>query len=213
VGCVTGRQRPSLSSPPTDPVTIPSIARPAHAWRAHTLRPDPSKGAWWFSHSPDGRFDLEAPRGTCYLASDAQTALRERLGPTLAGLSSVEAADVDGVAVSLLPVPRGPDLADTLNAAAVRIPGLTREICTSVDYALTRSWAAYFDARGCGGVRYSARHTTALNSLSYAVFGKQGTRASRPRQTLSAREVATQAGLHIATDAVPDHDVEIIDVP
>ena len=209
---MTGRQRTSLSSPPTDPVRIPTIARPAHAWRAHTLRPDPAKGAWWFSNSPDGRFDLSAPRGTCYLASDAQTALRERLGPTLAGLNSVEAADLDGVVVSLLPVPRGPDLADTLNAAAVRIPGLTREICTSVDYALTRSWATYFDAHGCGGVRYSARHTTALDSLAYAVFGKQGARASRPRQTLSAREVATQAGLHITTEAVPDHDVEIIDV-
>lgn len=210
---MTGRQRLSLSKPPTGPVAIPTIARPAQAWRAHTLRSDAAKGAWWFSHSPDGRFDLQAPRGTCYLASDAQTALRERLGPTLAGLSSVEAADLDGVAVSLLPVPHGRDLADTLDAAAVRIPGLTREICTSVDYSLTRSWATYFDAQGCGGVRYSARHTTALNSLSYAVFGKEGTRASKPRKTVSAREVATQAGLQIASDAVPDHDVEIIDVP
>lgn len=177
------------------------------------LRPEASKGAWSFSHSPDGRFDLSAPRGTCYLASDAQTALRERLGPMLAGLSSVEAADVDGVAVSLLGVPRGRELADTVVAAAVRIPGMTREICTSVDYALTRSWAAYFDAHGCGGVRYSARHTTALDSLSYAVFGKAGARASKPRQTISARDVAAQAGLQIVTDAVPDRDVEIVDVP
>jgi len=145
------------------------------------------RGACWFSHSPDGRFDLQAPRGTCYLASDAQTAFRERLGPTLAGLSSVEAADVDGVAVSLLTVPRGPDLADTPQCRCGADPWPDREICTSLDYALTRSWAAYFDAHGCGGVRYSARHTLARRTLARSRYP----RARRPRMLASAARVSS----------------------
>lgn len=147
------------------------------------------------------------------MASDAPTALRERLGPTLAGLSSVERADIDGVGVSLLRVPRGRNLADTVDAAAVRIPGLTREICTVLDYNVTRTWAAYFDAHGCGGIRYSARHTTALDSLSYAVFGREGSRTYKPVRTIPARDIAPEAGLQVVSDAVPDRDVEIVDVP
>jgi hypothetical protein len=192
---------------------MPTIARPAEAWRAHLRRPGPSAGAWWFASTSEGRFDLEAPKGTCYLAGDAITALRERLGPTLAGLNSVEVADVTGVAVSRLPIPRGRDLADTTAAEAVNVPGLTREICTVLDYRLTRAWAAWFDRHHCGGVQYSARHTTALTSLAYAVFGKAGTRTSRPRETRDARDVAVEAGLQIVSDEVPDADVEVIAVP
>ena len=213
MGRVTGRQRLSLTRPPVGPAPIPVIARPDEAWRAHVRRAGPSSGAWWFTSTPDGRFDLEAPKGTCYLASDATSALRERLGPTLSGVSSVEAADVDGVAVSRLPIPRGRDFADTTAGDAVKIPGLTREICTVVDYDLTRAWAAWFDKHHCGGVRYSARHTTAVGSLSYALFGKAGTRTTRPREVLDAREVAAAAGLQIVPDDVPDADIDVIDVP
>lgn len=210
---MTGRQRVSLTFPPAGPAPIPAVARPAEAWRAHIHRPDPSAGAWWFASGPDGRFNLDAPRGTCYLASDAASALRERLGPTLSGVNSVEAADVDPVAVSRLPVPRGRDLADTTAAEAVAVPGLTREICTVVDYELTRAWAAWFDSHHCGGVQYSARHTTALDSLSYALFGKAGTRTTRPHETRQAREVAIEAGLQVVSEDVPDVDIEIVDVP
>jgi hypothetical protein len=211
VGSVTGRQRVSLTLPPAGPAPIPTIARPAQAWRAHVRRTGSSAGAWWFSSTPDGRFDLEAPKGTCYLASDPTTALRERLGPTLAGVDSVEVADVDGVGVSRLAVPHGRDLADTVHPDAVKIPGLTREICTVVDYEVTRAWAAYFDGHHCGGVQYSARHTTALNSLSYAVFGLAGTRTTRPLETFDARDIAATAGLQVVSDAVPDADIELID--
>ncbi|MCE5288655.1 MAG: RES domain-containing protein [Nocardiaceae bacterium] len=39
-------------------------------------------GVWWFASDTGGRFNLEATNGTCYLAVDEETALRERLGPT-----------------------------------------------------------------------------------------------------------------------------------
>lgn len=131
---MTSRQTASLGTPPDVRVAIPTIARPAHAWRAHAVRPDSSMGAWWFSCGPNGRFDLEAPKGTCYLASDPETALREQLGPRLAALGLVQESWMAGVAVSLLMLPRGRALADTLHKQAIRIPGLTREIATVVDY-------------------------------------------------------------------------------
>lgn len=93
------------------------------------------------------------------------------------------------------------------------MPGLTREICTVVDYELTRAWTAWFDKHHCGGVRYSAWHTTALASLSYALFGRAGTRTTRPRETREAREIALEAGLQVVSDAVPDADIDVIDVP
>ncbi|ABG99767.1 hypothetical protein RHA1_ro08723 (plasmid) [Rhodococcus jostii RHA1] len=39
-----------------------------------------SNGPWWFSSSGGGRFDLSAPRGTCYVAFDEATAIRETVG-------------------------------------------------------------------------------------------------------------------------------------
>jgi len=189
------------------------ILRPADPFVVPNRRAGPVAEVRWMVQVLEGRFDLEAPKGTCYLAGDAITALRERLGPTLAGVNSIEAADVDKVAVSRLAVPRGRDLADTTAADAVKVPGLTREICTVVDYELTRAWAAWFDNQHCGGVQYSARHTTALTSLSYALFGKAGTRTTRPRQTRDARDVAAEAGLQVVSDDVPYADIDLIDVP
>jgi hypothetical protein len=40
-------------------------------------------GPWWFSSSLEGCFDLPAPDGTCYLASDELGAMLERLGAEL----------------------------------------------------------------------------------------------------------------------------------
>ncbi|MGN6634758.1 MAG: RES domain-containing protein, partial [Oryzihumus sp.] len=53
--------------------------------RAHLA----ANGPWWFSHDGGGRFDLPAPRGTCYLATDPAAAVRERLGAVLGGVPYV----------------------------------------------------------------------------------------------------------------------------
>ncbi|SKY45329.1 hypothetical protein RND64_19880 [Gordonia sp. w5E2] len=60
-----------LSSFPT--VSIPTSAQ---LYRGHRT----ANGAWFFSNGGAGRFDLDAPRGTCYLGVDPDTAVREVLG-------------------------------------------------------------------------------------------------------------------------------------
>jgi hypothetical protein len=42
-------------------------------YRAHRAGTSP----WWFACDTEGRFNLEFPAGTCYLAFDSVTALRE----------------------------------------------------------------------------------------------------------------------------------------
>ncbi len=46
------------------------------------------RNPWWFS-STGRRFDVPAPRGTCYPALDAATAIRETVGEALAALGVI----------------------------------------------------------------------------------------------------------------------------
>lgn len=196
------RRSTSLGFPPdTSSTDVPTVPRPGQAWRAHRKRAAVGQGAWWFSTDGQGRFDVPDPTGTCYLASSPEGALRERLGPRLFATNVVHHTVVD-CQVSLLDIPDGPALADTLASAAVRVVGLTREISTTPDYALTQVWARFFLACGCGGVRYQPRHTTGEEE-SYAVFGAgQGdaTAASPPEQWLPGVDVAARAGLRVVSE-------------
>lgn len=146
--------------------------------RAHLAANNP----WWFSSS-GGRFDLAAPRGTCYLATTALAALRERLGPVLAARRSVPASTLDGVVVSALrcPVPDGPAslrLAD-LRAAAAADFGVTRELESMTPYEVPLAWAAAFDEVGLDGVRYGPRFSPGPAS-ALALFGATGVDERRP---------------------------------
>jgi len=134
------------------------------------------------------------------LASDPPGALRERLGPTLAGLGFARAADVDNVVVSALRPPPGRPLADTASADAARF-GLTREISTTVDYPLTQAWAAAFAAARFGGLRYQPRYSTDAAAFSFAFFGRAGAAAlDRDPKPSPARAVAASAGIRIEPD-------------
>jgi hypothetical protein len=139
--------------------------------RAHRA----AAGPWWFSSSGGGRFDLDAPRGTCYLAFDACTAVRETAGETLVRLGWVSADFARERVVSRLTVPKGRSLADICHEAAAGF-GVTREIATLTPYALTRQWAqALADAPGSfGGLRYQSRFTTAARATAVALFDAAG---------------------------------------
>ena len=86
------RQRPALGAPPAELSRFPRarLTSDTVLYRAHTRGRSP----WWFSSDLSGRFDLLAPHGTCYLATDVETALRERFGHELVelGVVSFEAA-------------------------------------------------------------------------------------------------------------------------
>lgn len=205
MGRMNRRDATALGDPPEHPVPVPTVPAPRFAWRAHTDRPGlGDRGAWWYASGPDGRFNLSQPWGTCYLASDPQTALRERLGPRLVAVGYVRSGDITDVLVSQLRVKRASPLADTLAVTAVRVAHLTREISTVTDYQLTRRWAEFFRRCRCSGIRYAARHTTGQDAMSYALFGRAGARTTPPSASVPARLVA---GVPIVTDAPATRDV------
>lgn len=192
------RAVPALGAPPPQLGRFPAVQSPNLVWRAHGAQWRP----WWFSSSLAGRFDLRPPHGTCYAASDPVAALRERLGPTLASLRFVRAADVDGVVVSFFPLPEPVELADTTATIAANF-GLTREICTATDYGLTQQWAAAWHHAGFRGIRYQPRFSTAADAFAVALFGKEGLADFEDDlQPVSARTVAESAKITVV-EATP----------
>jgi hypothetical protein len=145
-------------------------------FRAHRKNYSP----WHFSpiptdSSPGGRFDLGDPLGTCYVADDIEVAVRERLGPRFAGHSWIPDSNLlEETCVSRLdPLHRpntGP-LADTISKRASH--WVTREISTTLDYALTQQWAARFHSAGFTGVKYEPRLSTG-HTVAEAWFAPKG---------------------------------------
>jgi len=138
--------------------------------RAHLA----ANGPWWFSHDGGGRFDLPAPRGTCYLATDPAVAVRERLGAVLGGVPYVPVSLLEGVVVSRLGVPVARRLANLRVARAAEF-GVTRELETMVPYAVPQAWARALADAGMEGVRYGPRFTPGAAS-SVALFDEAGAR-------------------------------------
>ncbi|PZU04740.1 MAG: hypothetical protein DI630_00960 [Gordonia sp. (in: high G+C Gram-positive bacteria)] len=135
-------------------------------------------GPWWFSSSGGGRFDLTPPRGTCYLAYDELTAIRETVGAPLAAtgvISDVFAADRQ---LSTLTVPHDHELADTCANEAADF-GLTRELVSMTPYAVPQEWAASFAAI-FAGLQYQTRFTTGPNPNAVALFEDAGEASWRP---------------------------------
>lgn len=124
---------------------------------------------WWFSHDGSGRFDLEAPSGTCYLAETAAGAFIE----VFREFPVVAASDVDERELSWLSVPRELRLADA-TASRARHFGLTSAIHTSEDYDTTRRWAAEFAGRDLDGVWYRCGHDPSSREVAVALFGPAG---------------------------------------
>ncbi|MUL84543.1 MULTISPECIES: RES family NAD+ phosphorylase [unclassified Mycolicibacterium] len=168
------RQRPALGLPPDVSRFPRTRLRTDHPlYRAHTV----GKSPWWFSSDLTGRFDLLPPDGTCYLATDVITALRERFGHDLVrqGVVTFEAAARTSVSTLQVPVARW--LANTCSAQAAAFVGMTREIGTCPSYELPQAWAAAFFATGRhAGIRYQTRFSTGPAANAVALFDDAGQR-------------------------------------
>jgi hypothetical protein len=182
VAALTGgdpSRRTELALPrPPGSVKVPTATRSATRgpWvRAH----HPEFGAWYFASVPDrttsgGRFDLPAPRGTCYIASDARVAVRERFGPLAAG-RPLSAAMLGTTSISTVtPTPEHRrSVADTTHPDAAE--SITGEIWTTVSYGRTQEWAQHWDTtEGRTGILYLPRFSTDPRQRSFAVFGPAG---------------------------------------
>lgn len=204
---VTDRERVAQRPPtvPLDgfPTCLLTSSDTVH--RAHST----DRGPWWFSSSGEGRFDIPAPHGTCYLADSPVSALRERLGTVLGESPAVPSSLLEEAVVSALSVPGEVLLADLESAAASRF-GVTRELGTMVPYAVPQAWARGFHEAAHGGVRYAPRFSTGDTS-SYAVFGPAGATAWPVDD--SPVPAARVAGAPVAVDPPRRWDLTVVRPP
>lgn len=172
-------------------------------YRAH----HPSDGPWYFAsattRAPDGgRFDLPDPDGTCYMASDVDSAVRERLGHVAAAKPLTAAAvAATSITVVKLTTAQRKKVADTTAPAAAVI--ITREIGVMPQYRRTRPWAQHWRATGHTGILYQPRFSTGpVRAL--ALFGPAGPDDDGPTvgpavpaaETLHLTGVSAIAGKH-----------------
>ncbi|WP_162259396.1 RES family NAD+ phosphorylase [Phycicoccus sp. Soil803] len=167
---MTGRERTALGPPPASVAGFPaySVGEGTDLFRAHGR----GLGPWWFGNDGTGRFDLRTPRGTCYVALDPLSALRERLGPVLGGSQAVPESLLEESVVSRLRLSAARDVANTQDRGAA-VFGVTRELESTVPYAVPQAWARAFDEAGFGGVRYGPRFTPG-DSSALALFDAEG---------------------------------------
>jgi len=153
---MSAREQVAQGGPPPSLAGFPTCAltTATELYRAH--RED--RGPWWFGSDGSGRFDLPEPRGACYAALDAPSALRERVGPVLAAARAVPESLLEDVVVSRLALPADREVAD-LQSRAAGEHGVTRELETMVPYAVPQAWARALDRAGHQGVRYGPRFT------------------------------------------------------
>lgn len=187
---------------PGDLTGFPSVSPPKRLVRVCQA----SRDTWWWSADGSGRFDLAAPLGTCYLATDAYAAIREatRLGP----VSSVwvQARELREVA----PPDPSARLAATTRQAAGRF-GVTIELATVVPYDLPRRWAAAFHTLGFDGIRHQLRHDQRARPSGVALFGPTGAGSHDDgRQTTLTAAAVEAAGVPVLP---PPHSTALTIVP
>lgn len=165
-------------------------------YRAHGRNRNP----WWFSSDMSGRFDLPPESGgTCYLARDRCTALREALGARLSRAVVVPEIECDRRRISRLSLPWSVHAADTATEEAAGY-GVTREMSASAEYGLTQRWALRLREDGFGAISYEGRFNPARDAECLALFSDtpgQATCAEDP-DPQAATEVAVDCGIRIA---------------
>lgn len=131
-------------------------------------------GPWYFSSSGSGRFDLTSGgRGTCYLAFDAATAIREVLGTSLHQFGVVTAKFAREYVLSQLNLPADRAAADLCDEHAADF-GVTCEIHTVTPYATPQAWATALDQLADGALYQSRFTTTAVGPNALAAFDEAG---------------------------------------
>lgn len=162
---------PLLSPPPaTALAAFPSLtlAPARRLYRIHRV----DHGPWFFASADRafGRFDLRPPLGTCYVALERVGAFLEAFQ---AVLPTIPQAEVAARRVSMLHVPTAVHLADCTSEMAAGF-GITGEIHSSADRAVTRAWAESFSAAGFAGILYAIRHDPSQRCRAVALFGPAG---------------------------------------
>ncbi|MFF1632538.1 RES family NAD+ phosphorylase [Leifsonia sp. NPDC058248] len=144
------------------------IAAETELYRAHSI----SREAWWFDNSAYGRFNLPSPRGTCYAASRAETAVREKVRDEVSSSGVVSRALAETFIVSIVRAPIDYKCAAVSSTGAARF-NVVRALVTMDDYDVPQEWAETFEAHTFDGVYYGSAYTTGGPS-ALALFGDEG---------------------------------------
>lgn len=163
-----------LAEPPADLDDFPerTLAAGTDLWTVH---PE-GRWPWVCSSAGDGRFDLPAPHGACYFSTEPLGALIE--------CCFRETPEVDEEALrerrlSRLRTDAPLRLAD-LTASRSFGFGVTAEVHSIPDYALTQRWARALHDAGFDGLYYLLRHDPSLSLAGVARFGQEGERREWP---------------------------------
>lgn len=178
-----------LPAPPDDLSELPSTKLGTEPlWRIHAADVAP----WFFDAGPDGRFNL-ADSGTCYLSEEPIGAFVEKFGRLLRSGGVIPEPLVDMQRLSRLRPPKA-NVVDLTNPKVLGLAGLTAEIHTTTDYALTQSWALALRDVGYAGIRYKARHDPRGQLASIALFG-----SDKPPQSSAKTKTIPVALIHEAS--------------
>ncbi|MCQ9388629.1 RES domain-containing protein [Brevibacterium sp. 50QC2O2] len=165
-----GRDRVTLQAPSVSlDGFLSKYVRKGTRWhRAHRR----TLGAWFYASGMEGRFDLPAPDGTCYVANTAEVAARELIGPDFIEQGIVSDSFLDDRVVSQIILPTEANCAKTTDKDAFKFR-LSNEISSTADYELTQGWAKSFRAAGFTGIWYQPRYSPD-KGRALALFGPGG---------------------------------------
>lgn len=161
----------AIPSPPEDLGGFPEtrLGPPVSLWRVHR-HAEP----WFFASAGEGRFDLAAPRGTCYASDDPLGAFIEHFGHLIAPGRAIPLASLRARFLSYLTIEGRLRLADLMAREVLGRYGVTAEIAPVGDYQRTRQWGESLADAGFEGIRYPARHDPSGSLRSVALFGAAG---------------------------------------
>lgn len=211
---MAGRQHPGLRPPELgDGNAVPRI-RALGPWHRCVDRRHPQP--WWFStrtaNNEAGRFDLEHPNGSCYLAASPVAAIVERIAEPDAEVPiRPTVGELEALSVWTGPLDGPPNVADT---RVLSVPSLTGEIDTITPYGIPWAWADEFDACGAGGLLYRARfgRATALALFGPASSAEQAPTSAGQLADASALDFLTELPAALQPSAVGDRR-EFTDAP
>jgi len=188
----------------------PDPTRDYSDFPAHTVAPDTvmyrshgSFGAWYFCPDQGCRFDLEDPHGTCYTATDVETAVREKLRDKITASGVVQYDEAAAFRISKLTAPVAYDCAE-VNAKTASKYGVVRGISSMDDYGVPQAWAKTLHGSGFGGIFYGSAYTNGAPT-AYALFGPTG--EPDPSAGFTAEEYLS------GVDACAEVGIEVEDIP
>lgn len=189
------RSEAAQKGPPSNLMTFPSLElrKSARLYRSVGSVPDPSgtiapRGFGWHSCDGSGRFDLQPPAGTLYLAFSPATALKERIlaphsdsetgepVPPMVRGGRMARSEADRIFVWEVHPVTQPPIADLTGSGADTHFGVTNELSSgTTGYGLSRQWAQQFYWQEFRGIRYKSRFDTYGGKDAYALAAFDGT--------------------------------------